>query len=199
MEVPNPYFNVPPEAANRMVFYGDGKILSANSNQSFQVNSDKYPQTPFNEDIIVELYNDNISWGTLTNEKVNKIFWEQVYSVAKDVSNATLYKDPKTMTMLLITPEGTCVHYTNLMQRKTNTKKIKDILAYDWGFTIKFSLPLDGSNSILTNPIDIMNLISSPKVEPGKLADFETVRMNVVGVSRVGDTWAGTNMSYGAQ
>lgn len=145
----------------------------------------------------MEFYNNNIPWGELTNKKVNEIFWNQVYSKVKSISHLSLSKEPKKITMLMISPEGTYVHFTNLTKRKLNAKKIKDILAYDWGFKISFNLPLDGNNNVITNPIDILNN-SGIKVEPGNLADFETVRLNISGVTRVNETWKGSNMIYGA-
>lgn len=206
LQAPTPTFTVPNDGSDHMLFFTGGLVLNPNGTvQSYPVAANDYPTTPFDEQVIVEFFNDNISFNEnmdITVKDVKNIFWNQVYDKVKDAFHNAKGTDPTKITMLLQTPDYSIVHYTNLSKRKTNAKKIKDVLDYDWGFNVSLTMNLKNNHQVITDPEQVGNpdptVSTSFSVRPGDLTDFDAIYLDFVGVTRRGDTWKGSQMVYEA-
>lgn len=215
-----PDFTVPSTPVNsRMTFYTEGYMIhgsGAPSGVAFTISQDRYPSTPFDEDVIVQFYNDYVSLNQsmdITVDDVSDIFWDQVYDQVRQTYHSYKGRDPKTITMLMATPQSTIVHYVDLRRRETNVRKVKDILAYDWGAKIEFTVSLDATGQAVSNPDAIAQDPFNPdnqeipttstiawdvKVKAGKLTNFDKIRLDFTGVSRRNNEWRGSEMVYGS-
>lgn len=201
--MPYPNFNVPTNNKDKMLFQ-IGNIVYNDSYYgpvgSFSYVPAEPIDTPFDEDVIVQFFNDNISLSQsmdITANDVKDMFWDLVYDQAVDLFEGLQGNTPTKFTMIMNMPNSTIVHYVDLSSRKTNTKKIKDVLDYDWGFLIGFSVPLDGANNPITDPSQLINA-SNYSIEIPNLTEFEDIYMDFVGVTRQNATWAGSRMVYKA-
>ncbi len=192
-----------------MVFYSGGLIVDPTATgpemYSWPVSPEKYPSTPFNEEVIVQYFNENISFSTNMNttvDQVTNLFWSSVYDLAVAAGNKIDTGGETTkITMLLSSPTSTIVHHVDLSRRKLITKKIKYVLDEDWGGSIKFNISLNGNGQIITDPemLSTNNGIDvNFGVDVGNLTQFDDIYMNFTGVSRRGSEWRGSNMVYKA-
>ncbi|HET8809432.1 MAG TPA: hypothetical protein VFM65_04115 [Flavobacteriaceae bacterium] len=214
-----PNMNVPPPSgldmsiadinAGNMIFYSDGKVVdptaSAPEIYSWPVPWSEYPETPFNEEVIVQFFNENISFSAdmdTTVDQVTSLFWNSVYDLAVAAGNKVDTSGETTkITMLLSSPTSTIVHYVDLSRRQVNTKKINYVLDDDWGAKISFNISLNSSGQVITDPEMIgthTGIDFSYGVEAGDLTDFDDIYMNFTGVSRRNAEWKGSNMVYKA-
>lgn len=195
--------------AGNMIFYSNGRVVDPNpeplSLVSWPVTGDLYPSTPFDEDVIVQFFNNNISFDAdmaITSDQVSDLFWNSVYSLAVQAGEQVdTGGDVTKITMLISSPTSTIVHYVNLENRKTNTKKIKEVLDEDWGATITLNIALNGNNNVVTDPAVIGGenpsaIDTNISVNLGNLTQFDDLYMDFTGLSRRGSEWRGSKMVY---
>lgn len=196
-------FNIPTNNGVPAQIYYVGNIAYQNTSngpsvQGQIVPGNLKPSTPFNEDVIVQFFNNNISLSSdmaIVAQDVNDIFWDQVWAQAKSLFQSLEGEDPKRVTMILSNQNTTIVNYVDLERRKSNTKKIHRVLDYNWGVSFKFNASLDGNNNIITNPSQFANY-SNYSIQMPNLTKFEGINMDFVGVTRRGNTWKGSKMVY---
>lgn len=212
MQAPTPNFSIPSNSSNEKLFYSGGLVFNdigfGPQIQSYPIPVNKYPTTPFDEDVIVEFFNDNISFNQsmdITANDVRDIFWSEVWDRAKDVFRSQSGGiDPTRVTMLMPSQTGTIVHYVDLSTRRTDTKKIVEILDQDWGAEIKFNLSLNSGGMVITDPSQISDStnpafdLSNYSVEMTNLTTFDDIFMDFTGLTRRGSTWKGSKMVYKA-
>ncbi|UPQ80382.1 hypothetical protein M0M57_05965 [Flavobacterium azooxidireducens] len=207
-QIPN--YNAMPTSSsnNQRLYYYDGKFYD-NFSASYMVatgwtpSSDfLVPKTPFQEDIIIQEFIDlpilrNMNDIEIEAKEINKQFWEQGVWNGVNTLLSRFGKTPRKMTYILTTPQKVYVNYIDLTQRKTNEKKIVDVLDYDWGGTISFKWTINGDGSWSSNINDWSNPLSYVKAfDFTDLTDFETLSMDFVGMSRRGNAWKGSRIVY---
>ncbi|MGO2357609.1 hypothetical protein [Mesonia sp.] len=214
-------FQMPVPGQSKTIMYSDNYIIKTVNNYvsltKVPVIGDKLPKTPFDEDVIVQFFNDNISLNSnmdIAADQINDLFWSNVWDQTKNAFNTYKGRDPKRVTMIMIDDDYTYVNYVNLTHRKNNVNKYDKIIASDWGFNIKFSLTFSGGKYISTDPDEIANVSMIPheevnnpyyydngikssfKFSAGKLRDFDKIKVDFVGLTRRGDEWRGSKLIY---
>ena len=212
--VPMSNFNYPQDdGTSNAIYYVDENGYNYNPNSSLAYTSetslpDLTPITPFNEDVIIQVYNNNIPTLPLvdlstTAEQINDIYWDTLHGQAKSIFRQLSGYDPEKITTIYHTGDQILVNHVNISKRKNNTKKIVDNLYFDLAanFVVNISVD-DWNNNIVTNPDNLSdegsggNDIISYSVEKQNLADFERIYVDFDGLTRRNDKWRGSKMIY---
>ena len=213
--MPDFSFQMPTAGESKFIYYSNGYLIKPDAVgpqiQQFSIPLNKYPSTPFDEDVIVQFFNDNISLNQsmdIASDKLNQIFWDQVWSKAKSVFSNFSNEDPTRITMITTTPNYTYVNYVEVEKRKTNTGHIDKKFFQDWGFNISINITLNGS-TVITNPSTVQTSGLYTQLDPvyindgisrnfsfslPQLTEFDNVKMNFTGLTRRGDEWRGSKM-----
>lgn len=187
-----PIPNFPQIYAPLKIYFFEDKIFNSQSQILSYANAiykPPAPNIPFVSDVIlVEYVNDLIGFD-MSVEKMRELFYTGVWQGAKLIVNEYKNEDPKNVTHILYTPTEVYVNYVDLENRKLNTKKITNVLDYNFGIGIKFNLDVD-SNGHYSADLGFGDIIIP------KLYDYNKVKMDFVGATRKGDVWKGSRIIY---
>ncbi len=208
----NAIYTYPHSGSSKKLFYIDGKVFDKYNTSPLVINqgshTDMYPDTPFDEEIIVQDARHlvaSITDNQILNKAISKVeadqikkwFWDGAYSTAKSIVKGIKGKDPTKMTYIVNTPKATYIQYTNLERRRLGRKKIVDVLDHDWGGSITFKLGIKNDGSVTMNYKDWLNPLKIKKnFEYKNLHKFEGIHMDFVGLARRGNTWRGSRLVY---
>lgn len=171
---------------------------------------DLAPITPFNEDVIIQIYNDNVPTLPLigdldtTAEEVNDFFWEQIYEQAKNVFQQISGYEPTKFTTIMMTQDQVIVSYVDVTRRQLDTKKIVDNLFFDVALNFKVTISVDEWNNLITNPQILDSDVEGQQefnifdygIEKSSLSEFDYIKINFDGLTRRGSEWRGSRLSY---
>ncbi|NBC57529.1 MAG: hypothetical protein GVY05_04500 [Bacteroidetes bacterium] len=168
------------------------------------------PITPFNEDVIIQIYNDNLPTLPLgidlstTAENVNDFFWQQIYDQAKNVFQQISGYEPTKFTTIMTTQDQVIVSYIDVTRRQLNTKKIVDNLFFDVSLNFKVTISVDEWNNLITNPEMLDSDVEDQQefdifdygIEKSSMSEFDYIKINFDGLTRRGSEWRGSRLSY---
>jgi len=213
--VPMSNFNYPQDdgGISNAIYYVDEHGYNYNPNSTLAYTTetslpDLTPITPFNEDVIVQVYNNNIPTLPLvdlstTAEQINDIYWDTLHGQAKSIFKQLSGYDPEKITTIYHTDDQILVHHVDISKRVYNTKKIVDNLYFDLAANFVVTISVDEwNNNIVTNPDNLSdessggNDIFSYSVEKQSLADFDRIYVDFDGLTRRNETWRGSKMIY---
>ncbi|WP_196895837.1 hypothetical protein [Aureivirga marina] len=191
--------------SNSRLYYYDGKLYEEDkiplaSYIGHSIPGEWIPSTPFTDDIVIHQIANlpligEIGNVTLESEKLNEMFWENAWSNAESLMDKLGEKKP--VTYIYQTPQKVYIQYVDVTKRKTNARKLKNTLAADWGFKVKFTMSFNNNGSVSTN-FDDWDEVGTyfNAFELGKLYDFSEIKVNFMGMTRVGNSWKGSRMVF---
>ena len=212
--VPFDNFNYPSNSgANDMIYYVGNNAYNHDPSSIVTLPTplpDLAPITPFNEDVIIQIYNDNLPTLPLgidlstTAEDVNDFFWQEIYNQAKNVFQQISGFEPKKFTTIMTTQDQVIVSYVDVTRRQLNTKKIVDNLFFDVALNFKVNISVDELNNLITNPNFLDSDVEGQQdfdifsygIEKSSLSEFDYIKINFDGLTRRGSEWRGSRLSY---
>ncbi len=210
--VPMSNFNYPQDdGTSNAIYYIGENGYNYNPNSSIAYTSgaslpDLTPITPFDEDVIVQVFDNTIPQidFSVTAEDINETYWDLLHGKAKSIFKQLSGYDPEKITTVYHTNDQILLHHVNISKRQENTKKIVDNLYFDLAANFVVTISVDEwNNSIITNPTDLSeensggsNDILSYSVEKQSLADFDKILVDFDGLTRRSDKWRGSKIIY---
>jgi len=212
--VPFDNFSYPPNSGvDDMIFYVGNNAYNHDPSSIVTLPTplpNLAPYTPFNEDVIIQIYNDNMPTLPLlgdldtTAEEVNDFFWEQIYDQAKNVFQQISGYEPTKFTTIMTTQDQVIVSFVDVTRRELNTKKIVDNLFFDVALNFKVTISVDERNNLITNPEILDSDVEDQQefdifdygIEKSSLSEFDYIKINFDGLTRRGSEWRGSRLSY---
>jgi hypothetical protein len=204
-------FNIPAPDTSNYMYHIDGYTYSFDPTNFLSYNPvqlpDITPSTPFNEDIIVQVFNNTLNVLPLVDisisvENLNSLYWSQIHGAAKDAFKSVSGYEPSKITTIFHTSDRIFVNYVDISRRRTNERKVNDNLFFEVNAQFKVTVSVDEWNNVLTNPdvllSDVENQNNPNVVKYGvtkdDLTEFDYIRVDFTGLSRRNGEWRGSKL-----
>jgi len=208
-------FNVSSPDTSNFMYHIDGYTYSFNPTSFIDYTAVPLPNinpvTPFNEDIIVQVFNDamdsSINTLPLVNisasvNNINDFYWSQIHDNAKNAFQSVAGYEPSKITTIFHTSDRIFVNYVDISRRESNTKKVKDNLFFEVNAQFKVTISVDEWNNVLTNPDVLLSDVveqNNPNVvkysvTKDDLTEFDYIRVDFTGLSRRNHEWRGSKL-----
>ena len=193
-------FNFPTNNNNGSIFYVGQNAFNSPLNPVEIVPEAVLPQTPFNEDVIIQFFSTTdiplVNQVDLDAEEIREFFYENAYDAAKQLfKSISGGEEPTKYTMLINTDQSVIVHYVDESRRHLNDNVINERLDHDLGGEISISLSFDELGNIIADPSALLNA-NMYEFDTVDLMEFEDAYVDFIGLSRRGEEWKGSSFVW---
>lgn len=189
--------NFPQSYAPQKLYFFENKIFNSQSqiiNYQNEYQKPPFPNIPLVSEVVVTEFISDISGYNLSVDKMRNLFYQGVWTGAKQIVQQYKNRQPKNITHIIYTPTVVYLNYVDLEKRVLNTKKIVNQLDYNFGLGFKFNVNVDAQGNYSTNISNVGDVLGNIIIP--HLYDYNDVKMDFVGASRRGNTWKGSRIVY---